>query len=47
MKRFDQPSLVDAVVLVWGLAGFVLIRLGSKLMRATDDNLNSDWGDDL
>jgi hypothetical protein len=36
--RFDQPSLIDAAVLIWGLAGFALIKLG-------DDNLDV-WGNE-
>jgi hypothetical protein len=43
--RFDQPSLVDAAVLIWGLAGFALIKLGGRLMKAADDNLDV-WGNE-
>jgi hypothetical protein len=45
-RRFDQPSTLDALMLLWGLAGYALIKLGGRIMRAGDDALDC-WGDDL
>jgi hypothetical protein len=45
VKRFDQPSALDAIALLWGLAGYALWKLGGRIMRAGDNALDC-WGDE-
>lgn len=35
-RRFDAPSAIDALALLWGLAGFALIKLGTWLAAVPD-----------